>query len=139
MDVSRDYYRASIQQLVERGAQAIILGCTEIMLLVGAADSSVPILDTTQLHALAAVDFALSSAPLTAEKQAKTAGVTDGQRSQRSADSFGEGLASASRRRHLTNNGRYSSGSRSSIRASTIASRTITRLSNLAPVGARKS
>ena len=72
VDVSRDYYRASIQQLVERGAQAIILGCTEIMLLVGAADSSVPMLDTTQLHALAAVDFALSGAPLTAEKQANT-------------------------------------------------------------------
>ena len=69
MDVSRDYYRASIQQLVERGAQAIILGCTEIMLLAGAADSSVPILDTTQLHALAAVDFALSGAPLTAENK----------------------------------------------------------------------
>jgi aspartate racemase len=57
---SREYYRAAIRHLVERGAQAIILGCTEIMLLVGAGDSPVPVLDTTELHALAAVDFALN-------------------------------------------------------------------------------
>ena len=59
-EASRGFYRASMNRLAERGAQAIILGCTEIMLLVGAADSRVPILDTTELHALAAVDFALS-------------------------------------------------------------------------------
>ncbi|HTX24503.1 MAG TPA: aspartate/glutamate racemase family protein [Steroidobacteraceae bacterium] len=57
---SRDYFRATIRRFIERGAQAIILGCTEIMLLVEASDSAVPVLDTTALHALAAVDFSLS-------------------------------------------------------------------------------
>ncbi|MGF6174840.1 aspartate/glutamate racemase family protein [Ensifer sp. 4252] len=59
-DASRDAYRQVIQRLVERGAQAIIMGCTEIMLLISQADSPVPVFDTTELHALAAVDRALS-------------------------------------------------------------------------------
>lgn len=59
LDVSREAYRAVIQRLVERGAQAIILGCTEIMLLVGREDSPVPVFDTTTLHAMAAVERAL--------------------------------------------------------------------------------
>lgn len=58
-DVSREKYRAVIQRLVERGAEAIVLGCTEIMLLIGQQDSPVPVFDTTQLHAEAAVDWAL--------------------------------------------------------------------------------
>lgn len=58
-DDSRTAYRAVIARLVARGAQAIILGCTEIMLLVGDADSDVPLFDTTALHAQAAVDLAL--------------------------------------------------------------------------------
>ncbi len=53
-------YVRIMQKLVEAGAEGIILGCTEIMLLVGQADSSVPVFDTTTLHALAAVDFALA-------------------------------------------------------------------------------
>lgn len=57
---SRQAYREVIQRLVERGAQAIILGCTEIMLLVSASDSPVPLYDTTEIHALAAVDLALA-------------------------------------------------------------------------------
>jgi aspartate racemase len=57
---SRMAYRAIMARLVERGAQAIILGCTEIMLLVSEADSAVPLFDTTTLHALAAVDRALA-------------------------------------------------------------------------------
>jgi aspartate racemase len=56
---SRALYRAVIARLVERGAEAIILGCTEIMLLVSDADSAVPLFDTTNLHAQAAVDLAL--------------------------------------------------------------------------------
>ena len=52
-----------IARLIERGAQAVILGCTEIMLLIGQDDSAVPTFDTTQLHALAAVDRALGDAP----------------------------------------------------------------------------
>jgi aspartate racemase len=56
---SRQAYRDVIARLVERGAEAIILGCTEIMLLVGPADSSVPLFDTTALHAEAAISRAL--------------------------------------------------------------------------------
>jgi aspartate racemase len=43
-----------------RGAQAIVLGCTEIGLLIGPAHVEVPVLDTTEIHANAAVDFALA-------------------------------------------------------------------------------
>ena len=57
---SRDAYRRIIANLVERGAQGIILGCTEIAMLVSAADSTVPVFDTTTLHAQAAVDAALA-------------------------------------------------------------------------------
>lgn len=57
---SRAAYREIIARLVQRGAQAVILGCTEIMLLVSDEDSSVPLFDTTLLHAQAAVDRALS-------------------------------------------------------------------------------
>ena len=57
---SRMAYREIMARLVARGAQAIILGCTEIMLLVSEADSAVPLFDTTTLHALAAVDRALA-------------------------------------------------------------------------------
>ncbi|OOG76350.1 aspartate racemase [Sinorhizobium sp. A49] len=59
-DASRDAYRQVIQRLVDRGAQAIIMGCTEIMLLISQGDSPVPVFDTTELHALAAVDLALA-------------------------------------------------------------------------------
>ncbi|MGH2991237.1 MAG: aspartate/glutamate racemase family protein [Solirubrobacterales bacterium] len=56
---SRRRYAIAIEDLIGRGAQAIILGCTEIGLLVGPEDASVPILDTTILHARAAVTLAL--------------------------------------------------------------------------------
>ncbi|MGR4862447.1 aspartate/glutamate racemase family protein [Caulobacter sp. LARHSG274] len=61
LDASREVYRAVIERLVARGAQGIILGCTEIMLLIGPADSPVPIFDTTTLHAMAAVERALGA------------------------------------------------------------------------------
>ncbi len=57
---SREAYRAVIARLIARGATAIILGCTEIMLLVGPDDSAVPLYDTTRLHAEAAVAAALA-------------------------------------------------------------------------------
>lgn len=60
---SRDAYRGVIGRLVARGAEAIILGCTEIMLLVGPEDSPVPLYDTTGLHAAAAVEWALGAQP----------------------------------------------------------------------------
>lgn len=56
---SRDALRAVIARLVAAGAEAVILGCTEIMLLARAEDSAVPLFDTTALHARAAVLFAL--------------------------------------------------------------------------------
>ncbi len=56
---SRAVYRAIIARLVARGAAAIVLGCTEIMLLVGEGESAVPLFDTTTLHAQAAVAWAL--------------------------------------------------------------------------------
>ncbi len=59
LPASRQAYREIIHRLAERGAQAVILGCTEIGLLVKDEDSPVPLYDTTRLHALAAVDFAL--------------------------------------------------------------------------------
>jgi aspartate racemase len=57
---SREAYRAVMARLIERGAQAIILGCTEIMLLVSDRDSAVPLYDTTTIHAVAAVDHAMT-------------------------------------------------------------------------------
>ena len=57
---SRAAYRAVIQRLVDAGARGIILGCTEIELLVGEDDSPVPIFPTTRLHVEAAVEAALS-------------------------------------------------------------------------------
>lgn len=56
---SRAEFRRVMGDLASRGAQAIVLGCTEISLLVGAADSALPLFDTTELHARAAVDWAL--------------------------------------------------------------------------------
>jgi aspartate racemase len=59
---SRAAYRAVIARLVGAGAQAVILGCTEIMMLVSEEDSPVPIFDTTAIHAAAALDQALATA-----------------------------------------------------------------------------
>jgi len=56
---SRDVYRRVMDDLTAQGAQGIILGCTEIGLLVDANDSPVPLFDTTALHAQAAVDWML--------------------------------------------------------------------------------
>lgn len=56
---SLEAYRAIVERLVEKGAEGIIFGCTEIGLLLSADDSPVPVFDTTALHAKAAVDWAL--------------------------------------------------------------------------------
>jgi len=58
-DVSREFYRDVIDHLKERGAGAIALACTEIMLLIQPEHSALPLYDTTALHTRAAVDFAL--------------------------------------------------------------------------------
>ena len=59
LDASRAEYRQIIQRLVEGGAQGVILGCTEISMLVGAEDSRVPVFDTTSIHARKAAEWAL--------------------------------------------------------------------------------
>jgi aspartate racemase len=58
-DESRAAYRRVIDDLVVAGAEGVILGCTEIELLIRPQDSPVPVFPTTRLHAEAAVDFAL--------------------------------------------------------------------------------
>jgi aspartate racemase len=60
VDASRDAYRRIISQLVAQGAQAIILGCTEISLLVAQQDAAVPLFDTTAIHARKAAEWALA-------------------------------------------------------------------------------
>ncbi len=60
LDASRSTYRGVFARLVEAGAEAVILGCTEIMLLVRPEDSAVPLFDTTALHVAAAIDVMLA-------------------------------------------------------------------------------
>jgi aspartate racemase len=59
-DHSRQQYRDVVARLVDMGAEGVILGCTEIELLITAADSPVPLLATTRLHVEAAVQRALA-------------------------------------------------------------------------------
>ncbi|MEM9150685.1 MAG: aspartate/glutamate racemase family protein [Cyanobacteria bacterium P01_F01_bin.3] len=56
---SRDRFRDTITNLISSGAEAVILGCTEIGLLVSEQDSAVPIFDTTAIHARAAAKWAI--------------------------------------------------------------------------------
>jgi aspartate racemase len=57
---SKQRYISIVKQLIDRGAQGIILGCTEIPLLIQPSDVSVPVFDTMRLHAEASVNFALT-------------------------------------------------------------------------------
>ena len=59
---SRAEYRRVMAELVAQGAEAIILGCTEVSLLVGQEDATVPLFDTTALHARKAAEWALDEA-----------------------------------------------------------------------------
>jgi aspartate racemase len=59
VDASRAEYRRIMTALIAQGAQGIILGCTEIELLVKQEDSGVPLFPTTHIHAVAAVEYAL--------------------------------------------------------------------------------
>lgn len=63
-DSSRQYYIDVISKLAERGAEGVILGCTEIGLLITQDDSPIPVFDTTAIHAAAAVDFLLADIAL---------------------------------------------------------------------------
>jgi aspartate racemase len=58
---SKAQYVDIMEQMVRRGAEGIILGCTEISLLVHPEDSQVPLFDTTRIHAEAAIDYALKA------------------------------------------------------------------------------
>ncbi|RJL33346.1 aspartate/glutamate racemase family protein [Bailinhaonella thermotolerans] len=57
---SREFYRETIRSLAARGAQGVILGCTEITLLIAQPDSPIPIFDSTRIHATQALTLALS-------------------------------------------------------------------------------
>jgi aspartate racemase len=59
-DASRRACLKIIEALIGRGAEGIILGCTELPLLISPADIAVPVFDTTRLHAEAAVEMALA-------------------------------------------------------------------------------
>jgi len=59
-DESRAGFVAIIEKLAERGAEGVILGCTEIPLLVNEADAGIPLFDTTAIHAEAALNYALA-------------------------------------------------------------------------------
>jgi aspartate racemase len=59
LDPSRNLYVEIIQKLADRGAEGVILGCTEIALLVGPQDSPIEVFDTTAIHAQKAVELAL--------------------------------------------------------------------------------
>lgn len=63
LDSSRNAYFAEIDELNARGAEAVILGCTEIGMLVEDRQSSLPTFDTTGIHAEAAAEFAVGSPP----------------------------------------------------------------------------
>jgi aspartate racemase len=58
---SREQYQRIMQALVAQGAQAIILGCTELSALIGPGDASVPLFDTTAIHARKAAEWSLSA------------------------------------------------------------------------------
>lgn len=65
---SRQAYIAVINKLKQRGAEAVILGCTEITLLINQTHTDIPLFDTTALHAKAAVERALGRTDATNEK-----------------------------------------------------------------------
>jgi len=59
LDLSREKYQKIIDELKENGAQGVILGCTEIGLLIQQKDSSLPVFDTTKIHAVKAAELAI--------------------------------------------------------------------------------
>ena len=64
-DASRQAYLGVIDRLIARGAQAVILGCTEIELLLSDGDAPVPLLDTTELHCQVLIDVIVNGVPAT--------------------------------------------------------------------------
>ncbi len=60
-DISRQTYQRAIEGMMARGAEAVILGCTEITLLISDEDSPIPTYDSTDLHVRAAVELMLEN------------------------------------------------------------------------------
>ena len=60
LEESKDMYKKIIRELIDEGAEGIVLGCTEISLLIKPEDVSIPLFDTAYLHALHAVEKALA-------------------------------------------------------------------------------
>lgn len=58
-ETSREKYKKIIDRLALKGAEGIVLGCTEIPLLIKQEDVNIPVFDTTTIHAVSAVEFAL--------------------------------------------------------------------------------
>ena len=66
LPATKQKFLAIIDKLIGQGAEAIILGCTEIPLLIKQDDCSVPVFDTTKIHSIAAVEFALNNTAILA-------------------------------------------------------------------------
>jgi aspartate racemase len=60
-DKARQFFKSQIELLKARGADGVILGCTELPLLLDAGDADIPTLPTTDLHAQMAIDFILGA------------------------------------------------------------------------------
>jgi aspartate racemase len=59
-EVTKNNYISIVNDLIERGAEGVILGCTEIPLLISQEDFSIPVFDTTKIHSKAIVEYMLS-------------------------------------------------------------------------------
>jgi len=68
-DKARERYKGVIDRLVQRGAEGVILGCTEIPLLIKPSDSPIKTYDTTTIHARAILDYAMKESPAPSRKQ----------------------------------------------------------------------
>ena len=78
LEGSRDEYRRIIGNLVAAGAGAIVLGCTELSMLVGSRDAAVPVFDTTAIHARAAAEWALGEGPAANDSARAVRGLAEG-------------------------------------------------------------
>ena len=97
---SKARYLAEIERLRQAGADGVILGCTEITMLIGQADLDLPVFDTTRLHAEAAMDFALGGGDESASGYRSVfAGLAPPQRLQHRAPPLRSPAAAAGRRR----------------------------------------
>jgi len=57
---TKEKYKEIVKELIDRGAECIVLGCTEIPMLISQDDFSIPVFDTTKIHSQAIVDYIVS-------------------------------------------------------------------------------